>query len=319
MKKIISMLIIMILFSTVAYATPNKTYEEYYQAALFPAKEINVTQLAFESFSHANQNAIDIIFSGRALAPFDAKVTFVDKSWGYVVLQSLEPVHWANGTIDYMTVGFMHDSNIADIKVGQTLSQGQAFYDMGGQGEKNGKYISNAYGSHVHLTVFKGKKNVKSSSGNGDSFAFNAFFIGSGTKIKNAGKLESANKITKNGAPKNYSGKWKNVSYITRCGRVKTDLQVTVTKKTSIKSLPCSTKTNDSSVTISTIEPSDKKFTILRVIAVWRNTEGNWWYELDGSGDRRFIYSGDVMPSGIPSNYYVVNNVLFKGGKKVGK
>lgn len=122
------------------------------QYAWFPAYTMNLSQLAYESYSHGDQNAIDMLPNGNVFAPFTGKVAYVDANWGYVVLQSINKVHWADGSYDYMTVGFMHDSDISDIYVGRIISQGEEFYQAGGMGDGN----PNAYGAHVHITVHRG-------------------------------------------------------------------------------------------------------------------------------------------------------------------
>ena len=88
-------------------------------------------------------------------APFTGVVKQKDSRWGYVLFQSTDRVYYPDGTLDYMTVGFMHDENISDISVGQTIGQGTAFYDAGGQGKKSDGTYGHVYGNHVDISVFK--------------------------------------------------------------------------------------------------------------------------------------------------------------------
>lgn len=176
----------------------------------FPAPRVYLTQLAYESYSHGSQNAIDISPGGNVFAPFTGRISYMDSNWGYVMLQSLEKVHWANGTYDYMTVGFMHDSDISDLYVGEVITQGTAFYQAGGMGNGN----PNAYGTHVHLAVHKGLVEHGSSYGSGDQFAFDAFFVNDAkTSIVYPGVVESGNSVYNN-APSNYSGLWKTLDSV---------------------------------------------------------------------------------------------------------
>ena len=154
--------------------------EDGAEAAIFPALTVRITQGAFDMYSHAKQNAIDITIPGkRAYAPFTAKVVRIDKSYdacNAVWIQSVEPVRYADGTLDYMTAVFMHDNSVRDLSVGQVLRQGQYFYDMGTAG--------NAAGAHIHVAVIRGAYNKKMKlTGSGDVFAEEAFFLLPGTEI----------------------------------------------------------------------------------------------------------------------------------------
>ena len=182
-----------------------------YEYAWFPAPVMNLTQLAYESYSHGQQNAIDISPGGTVFAPFTGKIVYMDSSWGYVVLQSTNKVYWADGTVEYMTVGFMHDENISDLYVGKTISQGQNFYHAGGMGDGD----PNAYGDHVHITVHYGKVTRGYPYGNGDRYAFNAFYVNSSKTYGMSGRGEgykvSGNTML-NGAPSDYRGLWVNLA-----------------------------------------------------------------------------------------------------------
>lgn len=182
-----------------------------YEKAWFPAPVMRLTQIAYESYSHKNINAIDIAPGGRVFAPFTGKVVYKNARWGYVLLQSVDKVHYADGTVDYMTVGLMHDSDISDLYEGQIIQQGQAFYDAGGMGAGN----PNAYAKHVEIGVFKGRISSPpnpSNLSNGQVFAYNAFFVNTSktTSIVNAGAMERGNYMT-GGASSNWNGYWKNL------------------------------------------------------------------------------------------------------------
>lgn len=179
------------------------------ERAWFPAPAMRITQIAYESYSHKNINVIDIAPGGRVFAPFTGKVVYKNDRWGYVLLQSIDKVYYADGTLDYMTVGFMHDADISDLSIGQIISQGQAFYDAGGMGAGN----PNAYAKHVEIGVFKGQISSPpnpSKLSNGEIFAYNAFFINNSktTSIVNTGLMERGNYMT-GGASSNWNGYWK--------------------------------------------------------------------------------------------------------------
>ena len=175
--------------------------------AWFPAPAMNLTQLAYETYSHGSCNAIDMAPGGRVFAPFTGTIKQVDARWGYVLFQSNSKVHFADGSYDYMTVGFMHDSDISDLWVGKVVNQGTGFYDAGGMGSGN----PNAYGAHVDMSVFRGQVNSVTSYGRGNTFAYDALYINPAktTSIINKGKAEQS---VNNGAPSNWSNLWRTLN-----------------------------------------------------------------------------------------------------------
>ena len=114
-----------------------------------------------------------------ARAPFNATVVHIDGTFeacNCVWIQSNNPVRYADGTVDYMTVSFMHDDDISDIYEGMPLTQGQYFYDCGTYG--------NAGGSHIHVCVFRGQFNHYTMHiGTGDVNIEDALFVPDNTYI----------------------------------------------------------------------------------------------------------------------------------------
>lgn len=256
--------------------------------AIFPASTMNLSQLAYESYSHHSQNAIDILPNGNVFAPFTGEVIYKDPNWGYVVLQSVAPVYWADGSFDYMTVGFMHDNDISDIKIGDIINQGDEFYQAGGTGWGD----PNAFGAHVHIAVFRGKPEINNSNGSGDSYAYEAFFISDKTEKfigKGKGYVEPGN-YTTNNAPDDYSDKWKDISYLNDCTFYQSIGTVKITKNTYIKALPCSKKTNSASVNV--IHP--KNGSIYNVTGLYMNSAGNYWYRITFDDCYGFLFAGDA-------------------------
>jgi hypothetical protein len=123
------------------------------QKAMFIMETINISQGMNGSYSHRGSKAIDLAGrdSGKdpAYAPFDGKVVYMSTNAAYIIFESLNPVEYAEGTVDYMTVWVMHDDNIGRFYVGQTFSQGEHFFNEGSSG--------NAIGNHIHLECAKGK------------------------------------------------------------------------------------------------------------------------------------------------------------------
>ena len=84
-----------------------------------------------------------------AYAPFDGVVKKIWANGNTVWLESLQPVEYADATIDYATVSMTHDNDISNLRVGQTVKQNAPFYQEGTAG--------NATGNHVHLECAKGR------------------------------------------------------------------------------------------------------------------------------------------------------------------
>jgi len=148
--------------------------------ALFPSGTLNVTQGAYDHYSHQKQNALDITTTnGSVYAPFTGKIVRIDRGYSRyntVWLESSDKVVFADGSIDYMTVVFMHDNNVSDLSVGQILTQGEYFYDMGVAG--------GATGPHVHIAVIRGQYSKKMGlTGSGNVRVEDALFLPADVKV----------------------------------------------------------------------------------------------------------------------------------------
>lgn len=130
-----------------------------YQNALFPLSFMYMTQgEGNNSYSHNGTYAMD--FAGYGVngvmtncpyyAPFDCTCVAI---WGstspMIVWESNDKVNYVDGTLDYMTIGFVHDDNTPSFHVGDTRSQGDVIGHTGTYGT--------AVGDHVHIEVAKGQ------------------------------------------------------------------------------------------------------------------------------------------------------------------
>ena len=115
-----------------------------------------ITQGAGGSYSHAGTKANDV----RGLepgvrypyyAPCDVQLIWCDRSTGEGMWQSLEPVRFSNGRIDYATFITVHD-NTFDAIPGQVVRQGEQLGNMGDKG--------NATGVHCHIEIAQRKYNL---------------------------------------------------------------------------------------------------------------------------------------------------------------
>ena len=82
-------------------------------------------------------------------APFTGIIKRIYTPCNAVWLQSKEKVLYADGTRDYMTIMTIHDNNVSNLKKGQTIKKGTKYYHPGVKG--------NVTGSHIHISVGKGK------------------------------------------------------------------------------------------------------------------------------------------------------------------
>ena len=161
------------------------------QPALFVMDTLYVTQGAYGSYSHSDDNAFDLdgsLGGGRydcagVKAPFDGTVKYKETSYNAVWFQSNNIVQYANGTTGHMTVLFMHDMDISDIYVGQTVNQGTVFYHEGGKGPSG----PTQYGTHLHLECISGQAGSKGWGARGNVYPNDALYLLPSTNVSNKG------------------------------------------------------------------------------------------------------------------------------------
>ena len=183
-----------------------------YEYAEFPLRTMCVTQLAFEdgkTGSHKNSYHIDC--SGKyeefAVAPFTGKVVYATDNYGLVLFQSCDPVYYADGSLDYMTVIFMHCANTDELgklrTAGTVVPQGDDLVRCGGIG-KNGE---EEYVKHYDIGVHRGQLSTPNDdpaaggyySRLGNIYPFEGLYVNPEltVNIVNWGKLASGNQLTK--------------------------------------------------------------------------------------------------------------------------
>jgi len=119
------------------------------EKAILNIDNLDISQGMNGEFSHKGDLAIDMTNCSYLKAPFTGIVKRIYENCNAVWLESLEKVEYADGTIDYMTVMTLHDNDVSNLKVGQIIKQGEIYYHPGIKG--------NATGSHIHISVCKGK------------------------------------------------------------------------------------------------------------------------------------------------------------------
>lgn len=102
--------------------------------------------------SHKNSYAIDLGGADTGIsklcAPFSGYVRRIRSNSNELWFESAEPVLWANGTQDYVTIMMIH-ANSVPVSNGQYVKQGEWLYSEGTKG--------NASGNHIHFEVGRGK------------------------------------------------------------------------------------------------------------------------------------------------------------------
>lgn len=137
-----------------ASSSESESRSTTYETAYFPMSYLNITQGVNGSYSHQGALALDL--AGKdggkdaVYAPFTGVIKRIYTSSGnFIWLESCNPVIYADGTIDYMTLMIGHDNDVSDLYVGKIIQQGEHFYTEGDAG--------NATGNHIHLECGKGK------------------------------------------------------------------------------------------------------------------------------------------------------------------
>lgn len=133
----------------------QKLTKNGYELIGFPMTVMNITQGNNGQFSHKGVNALDIAGKDGGIeptfAPCSMHLVATDsyQNGNAVFMESDKKVLFADGTIDYATMMFLHDNYIADIAAVKKFVQGQEFGDEGTAGY--------ATGNHCHFEIAKGK------------------------------------------------------------------------------------------------------------------------------------------------------------------
>ena len=162
--------------------TASAASNEY---AMFPLSTVNISQGEGVG-SHYYSYALDLVGDTNVRAPFTGKIVDIDyNNFGAghrVVLQSLDNVVFADGTVGIMTIKLNHDNDISDLKKGQIIKQGEIFYQAGKYG--------NVTGTHVHIECAKGAYAGQDYLGSGENavavlknrvHVYNALWLSSST------------------------------------------------------------------------------------------------------------------------------------------
>ena len=130
--------------------------QDGYEVALFPLEYMRISQGEGGSTSHQGSYAIDFLgwgANGRVLkcpcyAPVTMKVVYAS-SGTYRIFESVDKVHLADGSFDYLTIWFSHCDDNSPYYLGRVINQGEQCNSTGTNG--------NVTGDHTHIICKKGK------------------------------------------------------------------------------------------------------------------------------------------------------------------
>ena len=166
------------------------------EVALFPMPYMYITQDEEGSYSHSGTYNIDFVgwngstqvYKAPLYAPCTMKVIEYLPTYNggnAVIFQSMGRVHFADGTLDYMTLMFMHCDEPPYTNVGDIVRQGELCYRTGTYG--------NVTGDHVHSCLGRGQGGtfVQRPSGNYDLsnriHYYNGVYVNDTTIVQGAG------------------------------------------------------------------------------------------------------------------------------------
>ena len=120
---------------------------------IYPSEYMRITQ-GYMLGTHQDSYAIDNAGKDSGISSIYAPFTGIIKKIyatdaNEVWLESIEPVEYPDGTIDYMTILFAHDNDVSNLFVGKRINQKEVFYHEGTKG--------NVTGAHCHIECAKGK------------------------------------------------------------------------------------------------------------------------------------------------------------------
>lgn len=136
------------------------------EVALFPLEGFKISQPWWGTYSHEQTRyyATDFlaydsngnrVYRANCYAPVKIKLLWLDGTNCCALWQSVEQVHFADGSIDYLGLIVYHDNDIENgtyYPIGTVKNQGEVFNKTGTGG--------NVTGDHVHLETGKGEVNL---------------------------------------------------------------------------------------------------------------------------------------------------------------
>ena len=147
-------------------------------------------------------------------------------------------------------------------------------------------------------------------------------FTGWNTKANGSGKAyqdgQKVKNLAKEGATRKLYAQWKE-DYLSKCPKPTTTyLSLKASNsKDYIMSWPCSSKTSKGSVAVRKLTRGE----VLTTTAIYKNTEGNYWYQVtaESDGATGYVFGGCVKVSGVPDKAITGNAKLKTTTPKIKK
>lgn len=276
----------------------------------------NISSCFFDYSGHQGGHyAIDIAANSKVVASYAGTVYWIKKEsesggFGNSVMIKHEGYTTFWGKKVTLYTHYAHLESISkDIKVNKPVSKGQKIGVAGNTG--------NSFGNHLDFMILT-KPNVSISSRTQNSLDPYANFL-----------LELPRGLTKGGSTACCTSYIKAIKalyadyspvriYTDKCKFYKADGIITITQKTTIKSFPCSRDTNNQSTDVKTAKKNER----YKVVGVYKNTAGNYWYQIMGQVNSSgyptggpvagYIYAGSAAPAlkGWKGYYYLPNGTF---------
>lgn len=123
------------------------------EICLLPMETLTETQ-TYNVGTHIDSKNMDLGGDDGGIdamyAPATVRLFSKSSTAGHAVMyESVSPVLWKDGSIDFFTMRLVHDNDIGDLEINKVYNQGEKIYDEGTSGY--------ATGNHIHVSVARGK------------------------------------------------------------------------------------------------------------------------------------------------------------------
>ena len=152
-KRVLSVVLVFVLIGGAVPLGMVRSDAAGTEKAIFPMAYMRISQGPNGSYSHKGSNAVDNGGKDNGIddvfAPFTGTIKRVpSSSYNVVWLESNNPVQYADGTVDYMTIMMEHANDASNLWAGKVINQGEVFYHEG---------TANTSTNHLHFECGKGR------------------------------------------------------------------------------------------------------------------------------------------------------------------
>ena len=182
--QLIKIFVLILAFIVMLSATNISAQASTVEKILFPMKYLRVTNTDHDgkiAMDFGGYYSSDGVHFEDVYAPFTGTIKYKETKWNTVWFESNEKVEFADGSVDYCTLVFMHDNDISNLSVGKVISQGTVFYQEGGKGPDGPQ----TYSTHLHLECMKGRVGSQGWGARGNLYAYNVLYLKPDTVVLN--------------------------------------------------------------------------------------------------------------------------------------